>query len=137
MKKTPKRIAIQTCTPVEGPLYAVQFEDAVGHCYDWSFEARSVDGTRYVLRGHRVEGAVRGEEGALCPNYQAKGQAERFAQHVEERGSIDPSLWDAVPDRDGLRDLMESWGATEAQREKDDDLAWEAAGRPAHVTVRR
>jgi hypothetical protein len=137
MKKTMKRLAIQTCTPVEGPLYAVQFEDSVGHCYDWSFEARSVDGKRYVLRDHHVEGTVRGEEGFLCPNYQARGQAERFAQRVEDRGSIDPTLWDEVPDRDALRELMESWGAEDTEREKEDALFWEASGRPAHISVRR
>jgi hypothetical protein len=137
MKKTPKRIAIQTCTPVEGSLYAVQFEDSIGYCYDWSFEARAVDGKRYVLHGHRVEGAVRGEEGFLCPNYQARGQAERFAQRVEDRGSIDPALWDEVPERDALRELEESWGAEEAAREKEDTLFWEATGMPAHLSVRR
>jgi hypothetical protein len=132
-----KRIAIQFCSAVEGPLYAAQFEDSVGHCYDWSFEVQSVDGKRYILRGYRVEGSVRGEEGFLCPNYQAKGQAQRFAQRVEERGSIDPALWDEVPERDALRALMESWGIDEAQREKEDDLFWEASGRPAHASVRR
>ena len=137
MTKTPKRIAIQFCTPVEGPLYAVQFEDSIGHCYDWSFEAHGVDGTRYILRGHRIEGSVRGEEGFLCPNYQARDEASRFAQCVEDRGSIDPAQWDVLPERDGLRELMESWGVTEAQREKADDLFWEASGRPAHVSVRR
>jgi len=131
------RIAIQSCVAVEGPLYAVHFEDSIGHCYDWSFEAHGADGTRYVLRGHRIEGAVRGEEGCLCPNYQAKDQAYRFALRVEERGSIDPALWDEVPERDGLRALMESWGATEAEREKEDALFWEASGRPAHTSVRR
>jgi len=137
MKKTPKRIAIQTCTPVKGPLYAVQFEDSIGYCYDWSFEARAVDGTRHVLRGHRVEGTVRSDEGFLCPNYQARGQAERFAQRVEDRGSIDPTLWDEVSDRDTLRELEESWGAEEAAREKEDTLFWEASGMPAHLSVRR
>lgn len=132
-----KRITIQSCSAVEGPLYAVQFEDSIGHCYDWSFEARGVDGKRYVLRGHRVEGAVRGEEGALCPNYQARNEAGLFAQRVEDRGSIDLTLWDEVPEHDALRELMESWGATEAEREKEDDLFWEASGRPAHVSVRR
>lgn len=136
-KTTTKRIAIQSCAAVEGPLYAVQFEDSVGYCYDWSFEARGVDGKRYVPRGYRVEGAVRGEEGCLCPNYQAKDQAYRLVGRVEARGSIDPALWDEVPERDALRDLMESWGAGEAQREKEDDLFWEASGRPAYVTVRR
>jgi hypothetical protein len=137
MTKTMKRIAIQSCSAIEGPLYAVQFEDSVGHCYDWSFEARAVDGKRYVLRGYRVEGSVRGEEGFLCPNYQARNEAERFAQCVEDRGSIDPALWDEVPERDALRELMESWGATEAKREKEEDLAWEAAGQPPHISVRR
>lgn len=137
MKKTMKRIAISSCAGIEGSLYAVQFEDSVGHCYDWSFEAHAVDGKRYVLRGYRVEGSVRGEEGFLCPNYQARDEASRFAQCVEDRGSIDPALWDVVPERDALRDLMESWGATEAQREKEDDLAWEDLGRPAHGSVRR
>lgn len=132
-----KRIAIQACTAVEGPLYAVQFEDSIGHCYDWSFEVRGVNGKRYMLRGYRVEGCVRNDEGILCPNYQARGQAERFVDRVEARGSIDPSLWDEVPDRDALRELMESWGAEEAGREKEDDLFWQASGRPAHVTVRR
>jgi len=135
--KTMKRIAIQSCVATEGTLYAVQFEDSIGHCYDWSFEAQSIDGKRYVLRGYRVEGTVRGEEGFLCPNYQAKGEAQRFALRVEERGSIDPTLWDEVPERDALRALMESWGAEEAQREKDDDLFWEASGLPAHASVRR
>lgn len=134
-KKT--RIAIQSCSAVEGPLYAVQFEDSIGHCYDWSFEARGVDGKRYVLRGHRVEGCVRSEEGFLCPNYQAKDEASRFALRVEERGSIDPALWDEVPERDALRELMESWGAEEAKREKEDTLFWEASGRPPHSSVRR
>lgn len=137
MTKTHKRIAIQSCTAVEGPLYAVHFEDSIGHCYDWSFETRDVDGKRYVLRGHRIEGAVRNEEGFLCPNYQAKEQALRFALRVEERGSIDPTLWDEVPTRDSLRALMESWGAEEARREKEDDLHWEASGRPEHWSVRR
>ena len=132
-----KRLAIQTCLPVEGPLYAVQLEDSIGHCYDWSFEARSVEGKRYLLRGYRVEGAVRDEEGFLCPNYQAGAQAAHFALHVEDRGSIDPTLWDEVPDRNVLLDLMESWGATEAAREKEDDLFWEASGRPAYISVRR
>jgi hypothetical protein len=135
--KTTKRVAIQACAAVEGPLYAVHFEDSIGHCYDWSFEARGTDGKRYVLRGHRVEGCVRNEEGILCPNYQARGQAQRFAAHVEQRGSIDPTLWDEVPERDGLRELMESWGAEEARREKEDDLFWEATGRPTYMTVRR
>lgn len=135
MKKTPNRIAIQTCTPVEGPLYAVHFEDSIGHCYDWSFEACAVDGKRYVLRGYHVEGAVRGEEGFLCPNHRARGQAESLALRVEERGSIDPTLWDEVPERDALRELEESWG--DAAREKEDVLAWEAAGRPPHTSVRR
>lgn len=135
--KTP-RILIQSCTAVEGPLYAVQLEDSIGHCYDWSFEARSVDGTRYVLRDYCVEGTVRDEEeGCLCPNYQARSQAQRFVDCVEALGSIDPAQWDVVPDRDALRELMDSWGATEAQREKDDDLFWEASGRPAHISVRR
>ena len=137
MTKTMKRIAIQSCSAVEGPLYAVHFEDSVGTCYDWSFEARGVDGKRYVLRGYRVEGAVRGEEGCLCPNYQAKGQALRFVERVEARGSIDPALWDEMPDRDALRELRESWGAEEAYREKEDDLHWEASGRPAYWSVRR
>jgi hypothetical protein len=132
MKKTLKRIAIQSCSAVEGPLYAVQFEDSVGYCYDWSFEAHAVDGKRYVLRGHRVEGAVRGEEGFLCPNYQAKDQAHRFALRVETRSTIDPALWDEVPARNAVRELMESWGDEEAQREKEDDLFWEASGRPAY-----
>ena len=135
--KTMKRIVIQSCAGIEGPLYAVHFEDSIGHCYDWSFEACGADGKRYVLRGYRVEGAVRGEEGFLCPNYQARNEAELFALRVEDRGSIDPALWDEVPERDALRDLMESWGATEAQCEKEDDLAWEALGRPAHGSVRR
>lgn len=132
-----KRIAIQSCSAVEGPLYAVHFEDSIGHCYDWSFEARGVDGKRYVLRGHRVEGCVRNDEGILCPNYQAKNEAGRFALRVEERGSIDLALWDEVPERDALRELMESWGAEEARREKEDDLHWEASGRPVHGSVRR
>ncbi len=131
-----KRIAIQSCTPVEGPLYAVQFEDSVGHCYDWSFEASDADGKRYILRGYRVEGTVRGEEGCLCPNYQARSQAARFAQRVEERGSIDPALWDKLPARDSLRELMTSWGVEEAAREKEDDLYWEASGRPAYTSRR-
>ena len=135
--KTPKRIAIQSCSAIEGPLYAVHLEDSIGHCYDWSFEAQSVDGKRYVLRGYRVEGAVRGEEGFLCPNYQARSEAQRFALRVEQRGSIDPALWDEVPERDVLRELKESWGATEAEREKEDDLFWESLGRPAHGSVRR
>lgn len=134
---TNKRIAIQSCSATEGPLYAVQFEDSIGHCYDWSFEARGVDGKRYVLRDHRIEGAVRGEEGCLCPNYQAKDQAWRFVERVEARGSIDPALWDEVPERDTRRELMESWGVEETQREKEDDLHWEASGRPAHLSVRR
>lgn len=132
-----KRIAIQSCSAVEGPLYAVHFEDAIGHCYDWSFEARGVDGKRYVLRGYRVEGAVRGEEGCLCPNYQARNQAQRFVARVEAWGSINPARWDEVSERDGLRALMDSWGATEAEREKEDDLFWEASGLPAHSSVRR
>ena len=137
MTKTMKRIAIQSCSAIEGPLYAVHFEDSVGHCYDWSFEAYAVEGKRYVLRGYRVEGSVRGEEGFLCPNYQARNEAACFAQCVEDRGSIDPALWDEVPERDTLRELMESWGATEAEREKEEDLAWEAAGQPPHISVRR
>jgi hypothetical protein len=136
-KSQSKRIAIQSCVATEGPLYAVHFEDSIGHCYDWFFEAGGADGKRYALRGHRIEGAVRGEEGCLCPNYQARDQAQRFANHVEARGSIDPALWDEVPERDALHDLMESWGAEEAQREKEDDLFWEASGQPAHVSVRR
>lgn len=132
-----KRIVIQSCSAVEGPLYAVQFEDSVGHCYDWSFEACGVDGTRYVLRDHHVEGTVRGEEGFLCPNYQARNEAARFAQCVEDRGSINPALWDVVPERDALRELRESWGAEETEREKEDALFWEASGRPAHISVRR
>jgi len=136
-KTTNKRIAIQSCSAIEGPLYAVQFEDSVGYCYDWSFEARGTDGKRYVLRGYRVEGAVRSDEGCLCPNYQAKDQAHRFVDRVEARGSIDPALWDEVADRDVLRDLMESWGAEEAVREKEDDLHWEASGSPAYWSVRR
>lgn len=135
--KTMKRIAIQSCVAVEGPLYAVQFEDSIGHCYDWSFEAQDTNGKRYVLRGYRVEGTVRCDEGFLCPNYQARGQAARFALRVEERGSIDPALWDEMSDRDGLHDLMESWGVEEARREKEDALFWEASGRPAHGSVRR
>jgi len=131
------RIAIQSCSAVEGPLYAVQFEDSVGYCYDWSFEVRGTDGKRYVLRGHRIEGAVRCDEGFFCPNHQARGQAERFAQRVEARGSINLALWDEVPDRDTLRELMDSWGAEEAEREKEDVLFWEASGRPAHTSVRR
>src|ERR1700752_4002647 len=133
-----KRIAIETCSAVEGPLYAVQFEDSVGHCYDWSFEARGVDGKRYVLRTHRVEGCYRDEEeGVLCPNRRAREEALRFAAIVEARGSIDPARWDEVPDRDALRELTTSWGAEEAAREKEDDLLWEASGRPAHSSVRR
>lgn len=132
-----KRIAIQSCVAIEGPLYAVQFEDSIGHCYDWSFEVRTVDGKCYVLRGYRVEGSVRGEEGFLCPNYRAREEAERFAQRVADRGSIDPALWDGVPAHDPLRELMASWGSEEAHREKEDDLFWEASGRPAYVTVRR
>ena len=135
--KTTKRIAIQSCSAIEGPLYAVHLEDSIGHCYDWSFEAQSVDGKRYVLRSYRVEGAVRSEEGFLCPNYQARSEAQRFALRVEQRGSIDPTLWDEVPERDVLRELKESWGATEAEREKEDDLFWESLGRPAHGSVRR
>ncbi len=138
MTRTMKRVAVRSCTAVEGSLYAVQFEDSIGHCYDWSFEARGVDGKRYVLRGHRVEGYVRDdEEGILCPNYQARDQAARFVERVEARGSIDPTLWDEVPEHDALRELMTSWGADEARREKEDDLHWEASGRPAHITVRR
>ena len=133
-----KWIPIESCTAVEGTLYAVHFEDSIGQCYDWSFEACGVDGKRYVLRGYCVEGTVRDEEeGFLCPNYQAQGQAQSFALRVEDRGSIDPTLWDAVPDRDALRELMDSWGASEAEREKEDDLFWEASGRPAYVSVRR
>jgi len=135
--KTMNRIAIQSCSAVEGPLYAVEFEDSVGYCYDWSFEAVSVDGKRYMLRGYRIEGCVRGEEGFLCPNYRARDQAVRFVERVEMRGSIDPALWDEVPDRDTLRELMEAWGNEEAAREKEDDLHWEASGRPAHRSVRR
>ena len=132
------RIAIQSCTAVEGPLYAVEFEDSVGYCYDWSFEARGVDGKRYVLRTYHVEGTVRDdEEGFLCPNYQAKGQALRFVACVEDRGTIDPTLWDEVPDRDALRELKESWGVEETEREKEDALFWEASGRPAYVSRRR
>ena len=134
---TTKRIAIQSCTAIEGPLYAVHLEDSIGHCYDWSFEAQSVDGKRYVLRSYRIEGAVRGEEGFLCPNYQARSEAQRFTLRVEQRGSIDPTLWDEVPERDVIRELKESWGATEAEREKEDDLFWESLGRPAHGSVRR
>jgi hypothetical protein len=137
MKTNNPRIPIASCIAVEGPLYAVQLEDSVGHCYDWSFEARGVDGTRYVLRDHRVEGTVRGEEGFLCPNYQARSQAQRLVDRVEARGSIDPALWDVVTDRDSLRELMDSWGVVEAAREKEDDLSWEASGRPAHGSVRR
>jgi hypothetical protein len=137
MKKTLQRITIQSCLPVEGPLYAVQFEDSIGHCYDWSFEANTAEGKRYVLRGYRVEGAVRGEEGFLCPNYQAREEASRFAQRIEDHGSIDPALWDEVSAHGALHELMESWGVTEAQREKADDLAWEASGRPAHSSMRR
>jgi hypothetical protein len=132
-----KRIAIQSCSAVEGPLYAVEFEDSVGTCYDWSFEARGADGKRYVLRSYRVEGCVRNEEGFLSPNYSARSQAARFVERVEARGSIDPALWEEVPERDSLRELMESWGAEEARREKEDDLLWEASGRPAYTSVRR
>ncbi len=132
-----KRISIATCSAVEGPLYAVEFEDSIGTCYDWSFEARGVDGKRYVLRTYRVEGCVRNGEGYLQPNYRAKDQAARFAARVEARGSIDPTLWDETPDRDALRELMDSWGADEARREKEDDLFWEASGRPAYGSVRR
>ncbi len=132
-----KRIAIQRCSAIEGPLYAVHFEDSVGHCYDWSFEARGVDGKRYVLRDHRVDGTVRGEQGFLCPNYQAKDQAARFVLRVEARGSIDPALWNEVPERDVLSELRESWGAEETEREKEDALFWEASGRPAYISVRR
>ena len=136
-----KRIPITSCVAIEGPLYAVQFEDSVGTCYDWSFEAIGIDGKRHVLRGHRVEGCVRGEEGFLCPNYRAEDQARRFVECVEARGSIDPTLWDEMPDRDALRELKESWGVDDggesAQREKEDDLFWEASGRPAYRSVRR
>jgi len=131
------RIAIQSCAAIEGPLYAVQFEDSIGCCYDWSFEAIGVDGKRYVLRTYRVEGCIRAEEGFLCPNYRAEDQARRFVDRVERRGSIDPALWDQVPDRDALRELKESWGVEEAAREKEDDLLWEASGRPAYGSVRR
>lgn len=131
------RIAIQSCVAIEGPLYAVHFEDSIGHCYDWSFEAHGVDGKRYVLRGHRIEGTVRADEGFLCPNYQARDQALCFADRIETRGTIDPTLWDVVTDHDGLHDLMESWGATEAAHEKEDALFWEASGRPTYVMVRR
>ena len=132
-----KRISIASCTPVEGPLYAVHFEDSVGTCYDWSFEARGLDGTRYVLRTYRIEGCVRSEEGFLCPNRRARNEAASFAARVESRGSIDPALWDAAPDRDALTDLKESWSPEEAYREKEDDLFWEASGRPAYTSVRR
>lgn len=137
MKKTLKRIAIQSCMPIEGPLYAVQFEDSIGHCYDWSFEAYTSDGKLYVLRFYRVEGSVRGEEGFLCPNYQARGTAACFAQRVEDHGSIDPALWDETPARDTRRELMESWSVTEAQCARVDEIVWEASGRPAHSAVRR
>lgn len=90
-----------------------------------------------MLRGYRVEGCVRDEEGFLCPNYQARERVLRFADRVEARGSIDPALWDEVPDRDTLRELTISWGAEEAQREKEDALLWEASGRPAYGSVRR
>jgi hypothetical protein len=133
-----KRIAIQSCSATEGPLYAVHFEDSVGTCYDWSFEARGADGKRYVLRTYRVEGCYRDEEeGFLCPNRRARDEALRFAACVEARGSIDPALWDEVPDRDALRELKKSWSAEEAAREKEDDLFWEASGRPAYRSVRR
>src|SRR5947209_3045151 len=92
------RIAIQSCSAIEGPLYAVQFEDSVGCCYDWSFEARSIDGKRYALRTYLVEGCIRNEEGYLSPNYRAGVQAARFVERVEARGSIDPALWDEVTD---------------------------------------
>ncbi len=132
-----KRIAIQECAAVEGPLYAVQFEDSVGYCYDWSFEALSVNGKRYVLHGYRVEGCVLNENGSLSPSYSARDRAAHFADRVRVRGSIDPALWAEVPDRDSLRELMESWGAEEAQREKEDALFWEASDRPAYWSVRR
>lgn len=133
----PPRITIQACSAIEGPLYAVQLEDSIGYCYDWSFEATVDDGTHYVLRTHRVEGTVRDDDGYLCPNHQARTQALRFAACVEARGSIDPTLWDVMPDRDVLRALMDSWGVEEAQREKDDILFWEASGCPAQISVRR
>lgn len=34
MTKTMKLLAIQSCTSLEGPRYAVQFEDSIGHCCD-------------------------------------------------------------------------------------------------------
>lgn len=132
-----KRIAILSCSAVEGLLYAVQFEDSIGHCYDWSFEAHAANGKRYVLRDYCVEGTVRGEEGFLCPNYQARNQAQRFVERVERRGSIDPTLWDEVPERDVMVELAESWGDEESEREKEDALFWEASGRPAYSSVRR
>lgn len=135
--ETMKRIAIRSCAAIEGPLYAVEFEDSVGTCYDWSFEAIGIDDKRYVLRGYRVEGCVRNEEGFLSPNYRARDRAARFAETITKRGSIDPGLWDEVPERDALRELKESWGAEEAAREKEEDLSWEALGRPAYRSVRR
>lgn len=96
-----------------------------------------MDGKRYVLRTYRVEGCVRGEEGSLCPNYQARSTAVSFAARVADRGSIDPARWAEVPEGDALRDLMESWGAESAAREKEDDLCWEACGRPVYTSVRR
>lgn len=132
-----KRIAILSCSAVEGPLYAVHFEDSIGHCYDWSFEAQAANGKRYVLRDYCVEGTVRAEEGFLCPNYQARNQAQHFVARVERRGSIDPALWDEVPERDVLAELAESWGEEQSEREKEDALFWESSGRPAYSSVRR
>lgn len=125
-----KRIAIEFASAVQGPLYAVEFEDEVGYCYDWSFYANGRDGKRYRLRGHRVEGAVRNEEGFLCANRQARSQAERLVEKIEARGSIDPALWDVVPE----------YTAPEQQtyeEEKADALLWEATGRPAYSSIRR
>ncbi len=87
---------------LEGGLYGVQGEDCTLQVFDTQIGVDTVDGRRLYHRAFVVPGAVRGDEGFYFPNFNYRHAAARFIAKVAERGEIDETNWDVLPEPESL-----------------------------------
>ena len=105
-------LIISSVEVIEGALYEVWGEDSKLIVYD-SFVRVICDGDVYD-HINIFYGTVTDREGFHHPNFNAKADAERLANRVHDRGSIDTQYWHFIGNLSELRErtldrLEESW----------------------------
>lgn len=103
MANTTERVTVVDAYPQDGDVYALREAECPGETTSDTYViAVDADGNRYLHRAFKVRGWYRShEEGwqAVTPRWAAERDADAFIAKVLAQGSIDPALWQKLPEQ--------------------------------------